>query len=176
MNERIGERDEKEGWGTMGPRIPGVMVSPLKGVSTVTSMKHRCTGTFTSMGYYNDTEKMGVRTIIERFENIRKVQDIKGSGLCGLRVESVRNKENKESDTYSSPGKRRRITLCNTEKEGKGGGERTRSPRGSWRRRGPVGTATPPSRGTRQGAGTGARQSKLVGVPPTLFLRGASPP
>ena len=120
MNERIGERDEKEGWGTMGPRIPGVMVSPLKGVSTVTSIKHRCTGTFTSMEYYNSTEKMGVRTIVERFENIRKVQDIRGSGLGGLIVKDVRKKDTKEMNTYSSPGKRRRITLC---RAGGGGGK-----------------------------------------------------
>ena len=42
------------------------------------------------MGYYNGTEKMkGVRMIIDSFENIRKVQDIRESGLGGLQIKDV---------------------------------------------------------------------------------------
>ena len=73
------------------------------------------------MDYYNNTEKMVVKTIIERFESIRKVQDIKGAGLCGLRMKAVKTEKKKETDTYSSPGKRRRITLCSTEEDWKEG-------------------------------------------------------
>ena len=61
-------------------------------------------------------------------------------------------------------------------REGVGGG-RIRSPRCSWRRRGPWGTATPPGRGTKPGGGTGARhKSELVGVPPAPLDKGAPRP
>jgi hypothetical protein len=163
--------------GTMGPRVPGARVPPLKGVSTV-SIKQTSSGTFRSTGYYNDTEKMVVKTIIERFENIRKVQDIKGAGLGGLKMQAVRNKNEIETNTYSSPGKRRRITLCNTEEEGKrgGGGRMPQSPRGSVRKRGTRGTATPPSRGMRKGTVTSTMLPRMMGVPPTTLCQARTSP
>ena len=165
--------------GTIGLGVPGAWVPPLKGVSNFVR-KHSDAETFNE-GYYNGTKKMVVKAIIESFESfesIREGKDIMGAGLCGLQIKNDKIKKKIKSCTYSSPGKRRHTTLCNTEEELKEGGRgKTQSPGGSGRKRWPRGTATPPSRGTRRGAKPGTGPPKMVGVPPTdMCLAGATPP
>ena len=93
-------------------------------------------------------------------------------------MQAVRNEIEIETKTYSSPGKRRRITLCNTEEEWRrgGGGRMTQSPRGSVRKRVTRGTATPPSRGMRKGTVSSTMLPRMMGVPPTTLCQARTSP
>ena len=75
-------------WSTMGDgRMPGGWAPPLKGISN-TVIKDKNSGTFMGGGHNNKLTG-GVREIIEVFENIQKVQEVKEPGLACLNMKRL---------------------------------------------------------------------------------------